>query len=223
MIPFNYHHLYYFYVIAQEGSITKASKQLRLAQPTLSTQLKQFEVFLDVKLFDREKRKLTLSEEGQRFLSYAKMIFDIGQELKDRIGNLPYKDRVEIKIGISNFVPKTIVEVLLDHILKFTPNAYIILEKYTVEKLAQDLEDGFIDLVLTDTPFDTPMRKDINNKFIGKIPIVFCAHPGLAKTIKKFPRDLHNKPFIMPAAPRRVYYILKEYLYEHHIEPKIIS
>ena len=102
MIPFNYHHLYYFYVIAQEGSITKASKQLRLAQPTLSTQLKQFEVFLDVKLFDREKRKLTLSEEGQRFLSYAKMIFDIGQELKDRIGHLPYKDRVEIKIGISN-------------------------------------------------------------------------------------------------------------------------
>ena len=39
----NYHHLYYFYVIATEGGVTEASRKLRLAQSTLSSQLKQFE------------------------------------------------------------------------------------------------------------------------------------------------------------------------------------
>ena len=49
MIPLNYHHLYYFFVIAKEGSIAKACEKLFLAQPTLSTQLKQlvYQAMLD--------------------------------------------------------------------------------------------------------------------------------------------------------------------------------
>ena len=100
MIPFNYHHLYYFYVIAKEGSISKATQQLRLAQPTLSSQLKQFENFLNVKLFIRENRNLILTEEGHRVLEYAKMIFDIGRELKDRMVDLNHKGRIRIQIGV---------------------------------------------------------------------------------------------------------------------------
>ena len=42
----NYHHLYYFYVIASEGGVTEASRKLKLAQSTLSAQLKQFEEVL---------------------------------------------------------------------------------------------------------------------------------------------------------------------------------
>lgn len=93
MIPFSYHHLYYFYVIAQEGSISKATEQLRLAQPTLSAQLKQFETFLNTDLFIRENRKLVLTEEGHKVFSYARMIFDIGQELKERMVDLSHKGR----------------------------------------------------------------------------------------------------------------------------------
>jgi LysR family transcriptional activator of nhaA len=62
MIPFNYHHLYYFYTIAKLGSISKACEKLRLCQPTLSAQLKQFENYLKFKLFERENKKLP----GQR-------------------------------------------------------------------------------------------------------------------------------------------------------------
>ncbi len=223
MIPFNYHHLYYFYVIAQEGSIVKATKQLNLAQPTLSTQLKQFEKFLNVKLFIRKNRQLALTEEGLRVLSYAKMIFDIGQELKDRMVDLSHKDRIHLNIGITNFVPKTVVEMLLDYILKLSPNIYIKLSKDNMPKLVQDLDNHLIDLILTDTPFETTMGADFNNKLVGKLPIVFCAHPSLAKKVKRFPKDMSGLPLILPAAPRQVFYTLKEYLYEHHIEPRIVG
>ena len=64
MLPFNYHHLYYFYIIARQGSISLAARQLSLAQPTLSAQLKQFEEYLGVKLFNREKKGLSLRKKG---------------------------------------------------------------------------------------------------------------------------------------------------------------
>lgn len=223
MIPFNYHHLYYFYVIAQEGSISRATKQLRLAQPTLSAQLKQLEEFLNVQLFTRENKKLILTEEGHKVLSYASLIFDIGQELKDRMVDLKHKGRPHIHIGVSNYVPKTMIDLLLDFILKKEPDTYIQLEKDNISKLIQDLEDHVIDIVLTDTPFEKPLGKEFRNKFIGKIPIIFCANASLAKKIKVFPKDLNGQPLLLPAAPRQIAYRIREFLYEHHLEPKIIG
>jgi LysR family transcriptional activator of nhaA len=51
----NYHHLFYFKTIAEEGTVSKAAEKLRLGQPTLSAQLKQFEENLGVQLFERNK------------------------------------------------------------------------------------------------------------------------------------------------------------------------
>ncbi len=223
MIPFNYHHLYYFYVIAQEGSIAKATQILHLAQPTLSAQLKQFERFLRTQLFLRENKKLVLTDEGRQVLAYAKTIFDIGQELKNRMVDLSFKGRLKIQIGITNFVPKTIVDVLLDYMIKVEPTVYIQLEKDNMKKLIQDLDDHLLDLVLTDTPFESNLGADIQNKFLGKIPIVFCAHPNLAKKIKKFPQDLNGLPMLLPAAPRQMFYELKEYFYKNNIKPEVVG
>lgn len=223
MIPFNYHHLYYFYVIAQEGSIAKATQVLNLSQPTLSTQLKQFERFLKTQLFVRENKKLLLTDEGRQVLSYAKTIFDIGQELKDRMVDLSPKGRLKVQIGITNYVPKTIVDVLLDYLIKIEPTVYIQLEKDNMKKLIQDLDDHQLDMVLTDTPFESHLGADIQNKFLGKIPIVFCAHPDLAKKIKRFPQDLTGQPMILPAAPRQMFYELKEFFYKHNVKPEFVG
>ena len=111
MIPFNYHHLYYFYTIAKTGSITKACDTLRLAQPTLSAQLKQFENYLKVKLFEREKKKLILTEEGRQILFYATEIFDVGREMMDRIDDHSYKGRINIQIGVVHPVAHVVAAV----------------------------------------------------------------------------------------------------------------
>ena len=54
----NYHHLFYFWTVARAGSIAKASQELRLAQPTISNQLKTLENNLGVKLLERQGRRL---------------------------------------------------------------------------------------------------------------------------------------------------------------------
>lgn len=224
MIPFNYHHLYYFYMIAKEGSISRATAKLRLAQPTLSAQLKQFEHFLGVQLFIRENRNLILTEEGHQVLAYAKMIFDIGRELKDRMVDLNHKKgRIRIQIGVTPSIPKTITETLLTYLLKTDPTLYIVLVKDKLKKLVQDLEDHVIDVILSDAPFIPHKSHHINNHSIGKVPIVFCAHPDLAKKVKSIPKDLANVPLLLPASSKPIFETLQEYFIEHKIEPNIIA
>ncbi len=50
----NYHHLLYFWTVAREGSIVRASEKLRLAQPTISGQIRKLEEALGVDLFERQ-------------------------------------------------------------------------------------------------------------------------------------------------------------------------
>jgi hypothetical protein len=67
----NYHHLLYFWMVAREGSVTRACERLHLAQPTVSTQLRQLEKRVGARLFERQGRNLVLTETGRLVLEYA--------------------------------------------------------------------------------------------------------------------------------------------------------
>jgi len=223
MLPFNYHHLYYFYVIAKEGSISKAARQLSLAQPTLSAQLKQFEEFFGVVLFTREKRRLNLTQEGHLVLSYASMIFDLGLELKGRLKKLSEQVKLHIHIGVTPYVPKTIIDTLLNYILTTVASARFSVREDKIDILTQDLADHLLDVILTDTPFAAKSSQGINNHLIGRIPIVFCANAHLAEKCRRFPEDLNKVPLILPAAPTQMYTLVREYLDRNHVEMEIIG
>ena len=85
MIPLNHQHLYYFWVVAREGSVSKAAEKLFLTQPTVSGQLAQLEKFLGKKLFAREKNRLVLTEEGRFVLDYANHIFNTSEEMLEAL------------------------------------------------------------------------------------------------------------------------------------------
>ncbi len=223
MLPFNFHHLYYFYTIAKCGSISKAAKELRVSQPALSSQLKLLEAYLSVRLFEREGRTLILTEEGHTALSYAKQIFDAGQEFADRLRDRSQKGRIRIQIGVLNSIPKVFANALLKFILANEPTVHIQLQEDTFERMIANLKDHFLDLILADMPFQASAEDDIHNHLIAKIPIVFCAHPSLAKKYKKLPYDLNHAPIILPTADSRVFHSVQEYLANHNIAPRIVA
>jgi hypothetical protein len=78
-----YHHLYYFWTVAREGTIARACARLHLTQPTISGQLRALESSLDAKLFQRAGRHLVLTDVGQIAFRYADEIFTTGRELQD--------------------------------------------------------------------------------------------------------------------------------------------
>ena len=100
MTSINYRHLYYFYVIARAGTISKACETLLLAQSTLSAQLSGLETSLGRRLFDRKKQRLHLTDDGRMVLDYAQSIFRMGQELQDTLKDRPVSGRLEIQLGV---------------------------------------------------------------------------------------------------------------------------
>ena len=80
----NYHHLLYFWTVVREGGVSRAAEKLRLAQPTVSAQVKLLEDTLGQPLFDRQGRRLVLTDTGRVVYRYADEIFGIGRELMER-------------------------------------------------------------------------------------------------------------------------------------------
>ncbi len=223
MIPFNFHHLYYFYTIARTGSMSQAAKELRLSQPALSYQLKHLEEYLNQKLFERKGRRLILTGEGHSALAYAKQIFDIGKEFADSLEDRSQKGRIRVQIGVLNSIPKSFANSLLKFILSIEPAALIQLQEDTLERLAEKLKDHFLDFVLADTPLHASVEDKIQNHLAAKIPIVFCAHPKLAKKYQKMPRDLQNAPMIFPTADSQAFHSVQKYLATRGITPRIVA
>jgi LysR family transcriptional regulator, transcriptional activator of nhaA len=85
----NYHHLLYFWAVAKEGSLRKASEVLHLSQPSISSQIKQLEESLGAPIFARTKRRLILTDTGQTVSDYAEEIFSLGHELLTAVRQEP--------------------------------------------------------------------------------------------------------------------------------------
>ncbi|MBF0123367.1 MAG: LysR family transcriptional regulator [Candidatus Omnitrophica bacterium] len=223
MIPFNYHHLFYFYTVARTGSISKACEKLNLAQPTISTQLKQFEHALKAKLFIREKKNLTLTDEGRHILFYAAEIFDVGREMMDGLNDHSLKDRLKIQIGTSNLTPKVAIDALLHFLYQTTPEVHISIHEDRTEALLDGLRTHLLDIAVTDTIRLSRNEEDIEHHLAAKIPVLFCVNRSLASKYKNFPEDLNGAPVIFPTSQSQVHAALHEFFIKHNVVPKIVG
>ena len=152
MIPLNYHHLYYFYVVAKAGSIVKAKETLLLAQPTISAQLRELEAQLGRQLFERKKQRLHLTEEGRFVLDYAQRIFDLGTEMSDALKDRPVEGRLRAQIGLATGTPRAIAQALVDYLFTAFPKAHLTVREDDLADLEDDLRAYRLDMILSDTP-----------------------------------------------------------------------
>src|SRR3954471_24333992 len=109
----NYHHLLYFWAVARYGSVVKASAELRLAQPTISGQIRRLEEVLDVKLFDRVGRNLALTDVGRTVFRYADEIFSLGQDLVGTLKGRASVRPLRLTVGVAEGVLRVLVHRLL--------------------------------------------------------------------------------------------------------------
>ena len=95
MSRMNYHHLYYFWRVANTGNLTQVANEIHLSQSAISAQLKQFQENMGVALLTRKGRSLVLTPQGKQVLAYADEIFSKGEEPKRAISaSAPTSKRV---------------------------------------------------------------------------------------------------------------------------------
>jgi len=148
----NYHHLLYFWTVAREGSVSKASASLRLAQPTISGQVKTLEDALGEKLFKRRGRNLVLTEMGQMVFRYSDEIFSLGRELLETVKGRPTFRPARLRIGLAGVVPKLIAYELLKPALALSEPVELSCIEDEADRLVAALATYSLDVVLTDAP-----------------------------------------------------------------------
>jgi LysR family transcriptional activator of nhaA len=149
MLPWmNYHHLYYFKVIAEEGSVSKAAQKIHVGQPTLSAQLKQFEETHKIQLFDRQHKKLILTEQGKIALEYAQNIFKMGSEMMEVLNDRLIPTRTHLQIGALDSIPKQIILDLAKKAYQLG-NCQISLMEGKSDEILRELSAHHIDLFVT--------------------------------------------------------------------------
>ena len=194
---FNYQHLYYFYMIAREGGVAKAATKLRLGQPTLSTQLKQFETAIGHQLFERVNRSMQLTETGKVVFDFAEEIFKLGSEMIETI-NDKRGDRVtHLQIGALDSVPKAIIEQLLAAANRIS-ECYVSLLEGPTDFLLRELMAHRIDLVITNTPAPIAPKTQCHSRLIAEMPVVVFGAREFHKLKQGFPKSLEAQPFVLP-------------------------
>ncbi len=195
----NYHHLLYFWTVAREGTIAAAGRKLRLAQPTISAQLKLLEEDLGAELFSRTGRKLVLTETGHLVYRYAEEIFTLGRELQDAVKGRPVGSPVRFRVGITDVVPKLVAWRLLEPAMKLGDGIQIICFEGKSTDLLARLAVHDIDLVLSDSPIAPEVKVQAYNHEIGSCGVtVFGAKRHATKHRKGFPQSLDGAPFLLP-------------------------
>lgn len=217
----NYHHLFYFKTIAEEGSVSGAAKKLRLGQPTLSAQLKQFEDALGVQLFERHHKKLALTEQGKVALDYSRNIFKMGSEMCEVLHDRLKPLKPALHLGALDSVPKQIVLQLVKNAFRISP-CLITLSEGKSDELLRELTAHRMDLMVTNFLPSGTDAKGLYPKSITKKNVAFYGAPKFKALRKGFPKSISGKPMIFPTYDSRLRQDLEHWARLNKIELNII-
>ncbi len=216
----NYKHLRYFWVVAKEGSIARASKLLHLTPQTISGQITLLEESMDVMLFERVGRGLVLTEAGQMALSYADEIFHLGLELKEVLRGQLSGRPLQFNVGITEVVPKLIAYRLLEPALQLPEQAYISCREDKLNNLLADIAVHKLDMILTDSPIPPGMNVRAFNHLLGECGVSFFAAKHQADAYQeRFPRSLDGAPMLLPSDDTTLYSSLLQWFEQIKVIP----
>jgi LysR family transcriptional regulator, transcriptional activator of nhaA len=220
----NFQHLLYFWTVAREGSVTRATVALNLAQPTISGQIRALERSLGERLFERRGRGLALTEVGQMVFRYADEMFGLGRELQETLAGRASGERpARFAVGVSDSLPKLTTYRLLEPALA-APDAYRLLVRVgKTNALLAELETHTLDLVLADAPAPAG-RGGAFSHLLGESGVsVFGTAPLTARHRRGFPKSLQGAPFLLHAPNTAIRRALDQWFADAAIHPRVVA
>ena len=187
-----------FYVVANNGNITKASEELNISQPAISKSIKNLEDQLGGALFTRTKRGVILTEEGKEFYKYIKQAIEYINNAESKFTDLINLETGCIKIGISTTLTKNFLLPYLEKFNRLYPKINIQIDTNLTSNLIPKLRNGLVDIVIlnvTDNDYD----KDIEIVKCKKVTDCFVVNDKYKDLLNKeiSIKDLNKYPLIL--------------------------
>jgi DNA-binding transcriptional LysR family regulator len=190
------HQLRYFIAVADEGNFSRAAAKVRVAQPSLSQQIRKLEAEVGQPLFDRLPRSVVLTEAGRCLIDYARQILaSIGDarrsvdELKDEVSG-------RLAVGAIPTIAPYILPELVGKFQKHYPEVTLEIVEDVTDGITRRVEAGELDVALASTcqQSSTLRRESLGNEPL--LALVPEGHPLAKKTLVELD-DLKSQRFLL--------------------------
>ncbi|WP_441372865.1 DNA-binding transcriptional regulator HcaR [Acinetobacter lwoffii] len=192
-------HLRYFITVAEELNFSKAALKLYTAQPSLSQQIKDLEEDVGVKLLNRTKRKVELTEEGAVFLEQARLTLAQADKAVAMARQVSQAKQQMLRIGFVPVAEMKIFPYILPNLRVQNSDLKIELLSLNNNEQMRLLKKGDLDMTFTRHNFNSD---EIESQFVIREPLIFLLpkdHP-LAKYERIPVKALNGIDFIIPSA-----------------------
>lgn len=224
MSNLNYKHLHYFWVVAHEGSMTRAAERLGVAVQTISGQLSLLERNLGKALFVSQGRGLALSDAGRLALGYADQIFQLGEALEGALRGADSANTLRLRAGISDGIPKLLAYRLLASVLAMPDDVRLICNEGSFEPLLAELALHHLDLVLTDRPAPVGGNLKVFSTRLGDFAAgLFGSSALVERYAPGFPGSLNGAPLFLPTRQNALRGRIDRWIENIGIHPRIVG
>lgn len=209
-----------FYIVAKNGNITRASKELLISEPAVSKSIKNLEGYLGAPLFTRTKKGVNLTTEGITLYEYISKGIEYFKSGEAKFNELINLESGTIRIGINTTLTKEFLMPYLETFHKLYPNINIEIRTNLTSELKSMLKDGLIDMhILNLTNEET--KNDFNIIKCKTITDCFVSNKPIKEKISI--KELNNYPLILQDKNSNTRKFLDDFAnkYEITLKPKI--
>lgn len=219
----NFRHLYFFWMVAKEGSVTRAAERLGLAVQTVSMQLALLEQSVGKQLLEPQGRRLAPTEAGRVALSYCDQIFLLGDQLQDALEETD-AGKMRLTVGISDSLPKLIAFRLLEATQQMGQQVKLVCLEDEFESLLADLALNKLDVVLTDRAVRPGGGLRVFSHLLGESGMQLFGVPRLARKVRRnFPASLDGAPLLLPTRNNALRGRIDAWLVQHGVRPDVVG
>jgi len=214
------HQLRYFVAVAEEGSFSRAAAKVRVAQPSLSQQIRKLEAEVGQPLFDRLPRSVVLTEAGHCLIDYARQILASIVEARRCVDELKGEVAGELAVGAIPTIAPYVLPGLVRKFQEHYPQVTLEIVEDVTEGITRRVEAGELDVALASTcqPSSTLRRESLGNEPL--LALVPEGHPLAKKTLVELD-DLKSQRFLllheMHCLSQQVHHLLEG----RHLQPEI--
>lgn len=192
----NLNQLNYFYTVCMCGSLSEASKQLYISQPSLSSSIKSLEKEFGVSLFSRHYKGMELTTEGRRLFEMCKDILSRSAQLENIMKDLG-NERNKLRLGVPPMIGSLILPYIYCKFCQLYPDVSLEIVEGGRSELLDKLSENYLDMVflLQSMPLDA---KYVSTR-LAQLEMVCCVSKDneIAKLELVSPSDLKEMPLVL--------------------------
>jgi DNA-binding transcriptional LysR family regulator len=198
--------------VAEQGSVLKASRELRVAQPSVSRTLGELETALGVKLFERSARGMTPTVFGAALLRRVKTIFGELRDAEEDLRSLKEGWHGHVRLGCTRLFSAGVLPRLLSAMMRTRPGLNFSVVEGNTESLFRALRDRDLDIVLGRLPGQGSREDDLEYErlFQEHLLLITCAGHALAQRRRIPLEETLGEPWGLPMRTSMLYRVIEQ-------------